>query len=224
MPAGLQVFNDIGTAQITGEEVSLSLVNKFALTLTRRYTSGQQLYYAVNLTIPLDCVLLMGDTSGAYVNVWIDPSSNGTYAQLTSHAGVTVMLYLFAGAPIIASKSGMQVFGADGRLLFDASHKILRPIYANTMVATEYLLPVGNGRVYAAALTYSRVHFYSEYNDNIDGTTYDSTSIGRGYVRRGALMDINFWGDNLFRFFDYNEVTPLKLTPPTLLVADVTFF
>lgn len=109
MPAGLQVFNDIGTAQITGEEVSLSLVNKFALTLTRRYTSGQQLYYAVNLTIPLDCVLLMGDTSGAYVNVWIDPSSNGTYAQLTSHAGVTVMLYLFAGAPIIASKSGMQV-------------------------------------------------------------------------------------------------------------------
>jgi len=224
MPAGLQAFNDYGTAQITGEEICLSLINKFAVTLTPRYTSGQQLYFAVNLTVPLDAVMLMGDTSGAYVNVFFDPRYDGSYVQLTSHAGVTVTLYLFAAAPVVASTAGLQVFGSDQRLLFDASHKILRPIHANTMLSPEYPLPVGNGRTYAAALTYSRVHFYNEFNDNIDGTTYDSASIGPGYVRRGALMDINLWGQNLFRFFTYTEVTPLRLTPPTLLVADVTYY
>jgi len=55
-------------------------------------------------------------------------------------------------------------------------------------------------------------------------TPRHSASIGPGYVRRGALMDINLWGQNLFRFFTYTEVTPLRLTPPTLLVADVTHY
>ena len=222
MDVGLQVINDSGTAQITGSEVSLSLVNKYALTLTPRYTSGNQLFYAVNLIVPLDWVLMMGDTSGAYVNVWFDPRQDGTHVQLTSNAGVTVMLYFFAAAPVTGSTFGLQVFSGDDQLLFDANHKILRPIYANTMEQTEHLLPVGNGRVYAAVLTYSRVHFYSQFRRALDGTTYDTTCVASGYIRRGAMTDIDWWGSGFFQFYNYTQVIPMRLRPPTLLVADVT--
>ncbi|NMZ99124.1 hypothetical protein [Pseudomonas lundensis] len=222
MLVGLQAFNDSGTAQITGAETSLSLVNKFALTLAPRYTSGNQLFYAVNLTVPLDTILVMGDTSGAYINVWFDPRRDGTYVQLTSYAGLTVTLYLFAPTGVSASTFGLQVFGASGQLLFDANHKILRPIHANTMHVTEYLPPDSNGRVYAAALTYTRVRFYNRFTQDSDATLYDTVCIGPGYVRRGAMKDIDLWGAGFFQFFNYVEVLPLGLTPPTLLVADVT--
>lgn len=161
MPTGFQCFNQNGTIQIDSDWVNYGLVNRYTVSSSSIYfPTGNINGIQVALDNFSDLVFVSCAGQIAYhVSVKTGPSAR-TITYAVNGLGVPVDVYVYRGMQASATNSGMQIFGPDGRLIFDANSRFMNVSGSLPVLAfnTKYALPAG--RKYA-------ICFPSFYGRNI---------------------------------------------------------
>lgn len=230
MPAGFQSFNDSGTVQIDDNYSTMTLVDSPTISITTS-TSGTPYRGAFYTTVTVTAsnpLAFIGDCANinSLVTVFSRKNLGGNTWQyvFTSLNPGTVRVYFFGTAAMTSSNSGMQVFAADGRLIFDSSASFLR-IRSIFQITGTYGLQTfavpQDGRQYAAALSYSRTSIAGPI---LEGTHYwyyyqmESIRVSSSEIRSNAQHQLTKWPGN-------NGLAnpPVENTPPQIILVDVSY-
>lgn len=127
MPAGLQVFNDSSTIQIDSTWANYSLFS--VVTVNSTFTQwGEPNYAGAVYSTNVAADIVFASSSSPFFPVCIvQVSGTRQYRVGTGkQQGVPVTFYIFRKQPPRESTYGMQVFDAQGTLVFDALDKMCR--------------------------------------------------------------------------------------------------
>lgn len=153
MPTGFQSVNDWGTIQIDETHVAVCVRNAPVITI---YTFDT--FYDLEGVNPL---MFLGDTGGVGVVIKsrINIGTNRWRFVFIASAAVNVRIWHYDSGIPTYSTYGMQVFNPSGGLIYDSGANVLsmKAVYQLQGAGPQTFNTPGDGRTYAAALTYSRM-------------------------------------------------------------------
>ena len=124
------LFNDSGVLVMDANDSQLALAGPFIINLTSTTT-------VYNCGVSFDSFIGLGNTNGAYVRV-VHDKSTGNITVSSDRTGVSVTVYLFVNLKNITQTGnpGLNIFDAEGKLLFDATIKVGRVSSKNSSQLT----------------------------------------------------------------------------------------
>lgn len=155
MTVGLSVFRDDGGWQLTSE-VRTSILSFRAtyagpFTATTSPLAGTSYYFDIVIPEPTRSVFFRSDTS---MLIALQSRTGNVWRFRLTTTGV-VDIYGFSEQVVAASRSGFQLFNAQGILSFDSDSQLLRivDVVPNAAIGTRRAWPSGERR-YAAGIGY----------------------------------------------------------------------
>lgn len=209
MPAGLQVFNDYGVIQITGEDSSPIVVASGVLSTTWDSANGFAIGY---VPVPTDASAAVIDLQGVWAAVGINYMGNGRLAVYTQ-TPVSFNYFVFAPRQHILGTFGLEVFSPNGELVYSSTTKLLRVAYAGSFSGESVSIPLVSGRTYGVANTMSRWIMLTA------GYAQDCYKFVNGQIHRGMLLTFDGGSPNWgYASADFDAVLP----PVSFIAADIT--
>lgn len=209
MPAGLQVFNDYGVLQITGEDSSPIVVISGVLSTTWDSANEFAIGY---VSVPTDASAAVIDLQGVWAAVGINYMGNGRLTVYTQ-TPVSFNYFVFAPRPHILGKFGLEVFSPNGGLVYSSTTKLLRVVYAGSFSGKSVSIPLVSGRTYGVANTMSRQIMLTA------GYAQDCYKFVNGQIHRGMLLTFDGGSPNWgYASADFDAVLP----PVSFIAADIT--
>lgn len=215
MPTGFQSITDSGIVQIDENYSALSLISAPTVFINDTVT-----YYDVLGANP---IVFMGDTNGSYI-VGVSRQSIGSNLWrfgFVANSSTNVKFYFFDRGPVIAGTTGMQVFDSSGALVYDSNNVVLTLIAVHQVTGGDpnSFSPPINGRIHAAALSFSRSWVeerpisHSAWRVYEEGMRVSSTQFTTGWVQTYLVggEDPGNWRRD-----------PDASAPPQILVIDAT--
>lgn len=209
MPAGLQVFNDYGVTQITGEDSSPIVVASGVLSTTWDSANEFAIGY---VSVPTDASAAVIDLQGVWAVVGINYMGNGRLTVYTQ-TPVSFNYFVFAPRQHILGTFGLEVFSPNGELVYSSTTKLLRVAYAGSFSGESVSIPLVSGRTYGVANTMSRSIMLTA------GYAQDCYKFVNGQIHRGMLLTFDGGSPNWgYASADFDAVLP----PVSFIAADIT--
>ncbi|PNA02881.1 MULTISPECIES: hypothetical protein [unclassified Pseudomonas] len=222
---GLEVFAEGNHIQLTGNNPVLSLVHKRTVALVAGFDPfNRTLMAGADVTLPAHGVLLLGDTQGQYISVEYGLGHKDV-VRFACFNPTVITIYVFAKAPIMPSKWGLQSYSATGELLYDSSHKTLRIAYAGPVTKAGLDFPVVPGNTYAAGLAYYRRYYLVPPFHTTTFVQRDMIRVDHGRVslgRRLAVIEDSNWSDEMFLEPNASMPDPEPGPMAPLIIASVS--
>ena len=209
MPAGLQVFNDYGVTQITGEDSSPIVVASGVLSTTWDSANKFAIGY---VSVPTDASAAVIDLQGVWAVVGINYMGNGRLTVYTQ-TPVSFNYFVFAPRQHILGNFGLEVFSPNGVLVYSSTTKLLRVVYAGSFSDKSVSIPLVSGRTYGVANTMSRSIMLTA------GYAQDCYKFVNGQIHRGMLLTFDGGSPNWGYASAYFDAV---LPPVSFIAADIT--
>jgi hypothetical protein len=151
MTVGFQAFTDTGLFQIDGQTPNLQLTATLAQVLQQESlptvynNAGTQFYntywhttFTFNAAAPIFAFVADG---GVMVTPWRFSQNGNQYtAEFIGASQTTIRLFIFDQVPVTASRVGLQVFDATGKLIADAGVPFMKVI---DVISGQYITGTG---------------------------------------------------------------------------------
>ncbi|MGO4701709.1 hypothetical protein [Dyella sp. 2RAB6] len=229
MSAGFEVINDSQSILIDQNFQNLALISSGSISIGSNSSAGG---YFGSTTIPATGVPLIFVRSAGLVS--IISATNGRFDWRLAKGVTTFDYYAFAPPQSLSGNVGLQVFGSDGKLCFDAQQKYLRILGTVTTKGSMYF-PDGGGVGTALSFPLPGARpavCFSDPGGQFQVITGSTVSGGLTY-RTVARCGMRINGSNL-ELAQFQEVDSLALSgdahvntrvaaaPAMVIVADVS--
>lgn len=222
---GLEVYADGNHIQLTGNNPVLSLVHKQTIALVEGFDRyNRSAMFGADITLPKHGLILLGDTNGEYISVEYGLGNRDTVRFVCFNAAV-ITIYVFGKAPISSSAWGVQSYSAQGELLYDSNHKVLRIAYVGPMPADGVSFSVLPGNTYAAGLALYRRYYVVPPFHTATFVQRDMIRVAQGKVsfgRRLAFIEDSVYSDEIFFEASQGVADPQPTPLSNLIIATVS--
>lgn len=218
MPAGIQIFNDYGTVSVDQDYFNLGLLQRgsFSTVSDPGYPGGSTYRLTSSLEAP---IVALSPPRGSFVSLISIVGGPGNWEYnfvIGAPVGSSVDFFIFGTAPSIGSNYGLEVFNAQGTLVYSAATTIpMRIVDIRAPMATGNVTYTA-GRRYAVVMNTPTRTFRVFFTGDVGNGTPARTNQQYGM----SSFQIT---DNTVGTYYYNYVNSFQNYKPTDVERNDTY-